>query len=198
MRMLDKVRKLRRVARAQGVAEAARLLACRATGREYVAPNTVAANLEEWQHWDWSRQGEEWTISPEWKASVVECVLWPNIPAGCRVLEIGPGGGRWTEHLIERAGHVTAVDLTPRCIEVCRERFRDRNNVSFHVNDGRDLSFLARARSSASGPTTYSSTSPPRTWRIMCASFVTCWRPAAWPFFIMPRRGTSLAAGAAT
>ena len=117
----------------------------RIAGRTNVAPNTVEANLEAWQHRDWSDNGEEWTISTAWKTSIVEFVLKPNVPEGCRVLEIGPGGGRWTEFLIARAAHVSAVDLTPRCIEVCRERFRSATNVEFFVNDGRDLSFLPAA-----------------------------------------------------
>jgi len=143
--MIRKMMRFVRVARRQGLAQAARLALNRATGLPNVPPNTIEANLEEWQHWDWADKGEEWTISPAWKASIVESVLKPNVPEGCRVLEIGPGGGWWTEFLIARAAHVSAVDLTPRCIEVCRERFRSAINVDFFVNDGRDLSFLPAA-----------------------------------------------------
>jgi hypothetical protein len=63
--------------------------------RGLVPPNTVEANLELWSRYDWSRKGEEWTLSDEWKESLVKHVMEPNIPEGCRVLEIGPGMGRW-------------------------------------------------------------------------------------------------------
>jgi SAM-dependent methyltransferase len=104
--------------------------------------NTIENNLETWSRYDWSRQGEEWSNSEEWKASLVRHVLEPNIPVGSRVLEIGPGGGRWTELLLQRGKHVTAVDLTPECIAVCRERFKDARNIEYQVNDGRDLGFV--------------------------------------------------------
>jgi cyclopropane fatty-acyl-phospholipid synthase-like methyltransferase len=105
-------------------------------------PNTIGENLKQWSNWDWSARGEEWTPGHDWKFSLATNVLQPNIPVGSRVLEIGPGGGRWTEFLIERAGHLTVVDLTPECINICRQRFRQYQNISYIVNDGRDLSII--------------------------------------------------------
>jgi SAM-dependent methyltransferase len=108
-------------------------------------PNTIQANLRAWSEWDWSNAGEEWSDTPEWKASVVQHLLEPHVPEGSRILEIGPGGGRWTEFLVRRASHLTVVDLTPRCIELCRARFAGRSNITFHVNDGSDLGFVPDA-----------------------------------------------------
>jgi SAM-dependent methyltransferase len=105
-------------------------------------PNTVSMNLLAWSRYDWSKGGEDWTIGEDWKVSLVKHVLEPNIPSGSRVLEIGPGAGRWTEFLLRRAAHLVAVDLTPKCIEVCRQRFKGAPNAEFYVNDGRDLSFI--------------------------------------------------------
>jgi ubiquinone/menaquinone biosynthesis C-methylase UbiE len=96
-----------------------------------------------WSRYDWSQSGEEWSNSPEWKACFLTCVLTPHIPLGSRVLEIGPGAGRWTEHLIKRASHLSVVDLTPRCIDMCKARFGTGANIEYHVNDGSDLSFMA-------------------------------------------------------
>ena len=107
--------------------------------------NSIENNLKTWSNWDWSKKGEEWSNNPEWKESLVEYVLNPNIPRGSRVLEIGPGGGRWTEYLIERAEHLIVVDLTPKCIELCQERFRDYKNIEYYINDGCDLSFIQEA-----------------------------------------------------
>ena len=56
-------------------------------------------NKERWGGWDWSRHGEEWTVSAEWKQALIADVLFPTIPEGGTVLEIGPGAGRWTEVL---------------------------------------------------------------------------------------------------
>jgi ubiquinone/menaquinone biosynthesis C-methylase UbiE len=112
------------------------------TGRR-IPPNTVTQNRKTWQIYDWSQQGEEWTISPEWKQRFIDELLLPNIPLESRVLEIGPGAGRWTEHLIPRASKLTLVDVTPECIRLCRERFGDR--AEYHVNDGSDLSFVPDA-----------------------------------------------------
>ena len=108
-----------------------------------IPPNTITENRKLWQIYDWSRRGEEWTISPEWKQRLIDELLLPNIPRGSTVLEIGPGAGRWTEHLILLASKLTLVDVTPECIRLCREQFGDR--AEYYVNDGSDLSFVRDA-----------------------------------------------------
>lgn len=140
--MLRKVQSAARIAACQGLKRAAEVFVNRLAGKPDIPTNTIEANLETWQHYDWSRSGEEWSPSEAWEASVVEHILEPNIPTGSRVLEIGPGGGRWTRYLVGRARHLTLVDLTPRCIQICRERFQSASNIEFHVNDGRDLGFV--------------------------------------------------------
>src|SRR4051794_25253968 len=82
-------------------------------------PNTRQVNRAYWGTWNWSDQGEEWSNSgiPGWKESIVDQVLVPFVGDGHRVLEIGPGAGRWTEHLVGRASQLTLVDVTPECIE---------------------------------------------------------------------------------
>lgn len=144
--MWQQLRSLSRLASEQGVPATASYAAGKLfhvlRNRRLVPPNTVDENLKQWTKFDWSAKGENWTPFPEWKERLVKYVLEPNIPLGSQVLEIGPGGGRWTEFLVRRGQHVLAVDLTPRCIELCRERFKDCKNVSFFVNDGSDLSFI--------------------------------------------------------
>src|SRR5260221_9935445 len=66
--------------------------------------NSVVMNKQIWENWDWKSRGDEWTLSPAWKESIVRSILQPNIPAASDVLEIGPGAGRWTEHLLPIAG----------------------------------------------------------------------------------------------
>lgn len=100
-----------------------------------------------WETWDWSRRGEEWddTDEPEeWRASVIEHVLLPNFPpGGGNVLEIGPGGGRWSEALQSRADHLVLVDVTERALELCRTRFADATNIDYVLTDGATLPDVA-------------------------------------------------------
>jgi SAM-dependent methyltransferase len=107
--------------------------------------NSVAQNRERWEQWDWSRRGEEWTVSEEWKDALVDHLLLRHIRPGGTVLEIGPGGGHWSEVLRRLAERLVLVDLSAPCIELCRERFRGADNVDYFVNDGRSLPFLEDA-----------------------------------------------------
>ncbi len=98
-----------------------------------------------WQNYDWSRKGEEWTQSAEWKRSVVDFILLEHLPERAVVLEIGPGAGRWTEELQKRASRLIVVDVAQSCIDACKARFAGAGNVDYHVNDGRTLPFLQDA-----------------------------------------------------
>jgi len=102
-----------------------------------------AVNYAYWQGWDWSLQGEEWTPFEAWKQALIDEVMLPNLKPGTTILEIGPGAGRWTEPLQRIAGHLILVDLSDRCIELCRRRFAGAGNIEYHVNDGRSLTAIA-------------------------------------------------------
>jgi SAM-dependent methyltransferase len=108
-------------------------------------PGMNSANMNKliWNEWDWSAKGEEWTPSPAWKQSVIDTLLVPNIPRGGNVVEIGPGGGRWTEALQMRAGKLTGIDISEACVEQCRKRFAHCDNVEFRVGSGTDLAGIA-------------------------------------------------------
>ncbi len=101
--------------------------------------NSLALNKAIWEAWDWSAGGEEWSPSEEWKASVIKCVLEKEVSAGAEVLEIGPGGGRWTVPLIARASKYTGIDISESCVEVCRAKFAAEPKASFTVGSGVDL-----------------------------------------------------------
>lgn len=106
---------------------------------------TIHENLEYWSRYDWSQGGEEWTVAgyggPEqaWNYAILPR-LRAFLPAR-HVLEIAPGYGVWTRFLREHAKRMTLVDLTPRCIEACRERFGPVR-MAYHVNDGRSLDMV--------------------------------------------------------
>jgi len=105
--------------------------------------HSVAENELKWNHYSWERGENEWTQSEEWKTSLIEHVMLKNIPRDHVVLEIGPGFGRWTRKLIEISRHLVVVDVTEKCIAHCKKLFADKNNVEFHVNDGRSLAVVA-------------------------------------------------------
>ena len=102
-----------------------------------------AVNYEYWQRWDWSSRGEEWTLSEDWKRALIDDVMRRHMKPATTILEIGPGAGRWTEALQTIAGRLIVVDLSDRCIELCRRRFAGASNIEYHVNDGRSLDALA-------------------------------------------------------
>ena len=56
-----------------------------------------------------------------------------DLPAdgGEFVLEIGPGHGALTEHLLNRGLELTAVEIDEQCVEVLKEKFKGREN--FHI-----------------------------------------------------------------
>jgi len=113
--------------------------------RKYDLPgtNSVMENALKWNHYRWERGENEWTSSDKWKRSVIEQILLRNIPPDPVVLEIGPGFGRWTRKLIEVSRRVIVVDVAEKCIKHCKDIFGDKENVEFHVNDGRSLKFVA-------------------------------------------------------
>ena len=101
-----------------------------------------------WETWDWSRRGEEWddTTQPEaWRASLIEHVLLPNLAGRRAVLEIGPGGGRWSEVLQREADRLVLVDVSERVLDLCRERFDTAKNVDYVLTGGASLPGVADA-----------------------------------------------------
>jgi SAM-dependent methyltransferase len=101
----------------------------------------AATNRSIWDAYDWRRRGEEWAPSAEWKHALATLIR-ERAPTPCAILEIGPGGGRWTEGLQKLAGSLTVVDVSRASIEACRARFAACDNVRYVVNDGRTLSAI--------------------------------------------------------
>ena len=105
---------------------------------------TVEENLAWWTEYDWPEGGGEWTVGYGCVESAWDWVIHPRIrrflPAG-HVLELAPGYGLWTAFLRPMCERMTLVDLTPKCIEACRERY-GRKRMSYHVNDGFSLEMI--------------------------------------------------------
>lgn len=103
---------------------------------------TVRENLTYWDTvYDWSQEGEEWSRGFGGTQALWCACLRPRVarflPAHT-VLEIAPGFGRFTPFLGEECQRYIGVDLSPKCIDACQQRFSDKR-WSFFVNDGKTL-----------------------------------------------------------
>lgn len=104
---------------------------------------SVEENHHFWNNvYDWSRyQGDEWSArwggpDAQWFFSILPR-LERFLPARS-ALEIGPGQGRFTAYLKDRCQHLILLDVSERCIQACRQRFRDEH-LEFRIGDGRSL-----------------------------------------------------------
>lgn len=107
---------------------------------------TLEENLATWHRHNWAKNGDEW--SKPWGTTTAAWygMLLPRIHnwVRCgRALEIAPGYGRWTQFLKDFADELIIVDLVEKCIDGCRQRFAQSNNVQYFVNDGRSLEMVA-------------------------------------------------------
>jgi ubiquinone/menaquinone biosynthesis C-methylase UbiE len=107
--------------------------------------SSLKANREIWEHWNWTCGGDEWTLSPEWKESLIKNVLHQYIRPGGHILEIGPGAGRWTSVLVKMTDTFTAVDIAESCIRICRQQYGNKSGTTFLVGNGQDLAGVADA-----------------------------------------------------
>jgi SAM-dependent methyltransferase len=68
--------------------------------------------------------------------------LLQQVPAHCTdVLEIGCGTGAFSRLLARRAERVLALDLSPRMIQIARERSKGYPNIEFRVADAIEWEF---------------------------------------------------------
>jgi ubiquinone/menaquinone biosynthesis C-methylase UbiE len=105
---------------------------------------TIEENLRVWNNtYAWPSGGDEWSADFGGTEALWFFVLYPRIhrfvPAA-KILEIGPGFGRWTQFLKTQCKSMVAVDISEKCIEQCRARFASEPHIEFCVNDGISLS----------------------------------------------------------
>lgn len=107
----------------------------------------VLQNRQMWNdsyQWE-SQRGNEWSspwgsVEMEWDFTVFPRIR-SFVPAGT-ILEIAPGFGRWTQFLAGLCKELVVVDLSEKCIEACKKRFRAFNHVAYHINDGKSLDMI--------------------------------------------------------
>ena len=72
-------------------------------------------------------------------SSIDRMVVEPHLGRVDTILEIGAGGGRFTEALLPRARHLIAADTSPTMLRLLKLRFRGQPKVSYILLDGRCL-----------------------------------------------------------
>jgi ubiquinone/menaquinone biosynthesis C-methylase UbiE len=123
-----------------------------------VSPNRYANDWNAYSAmWDdhygsrYRNLGDEWcddgTAQRAREQRLFAQVAEPRLSPQTRVLEIGPGGGKWTVRLAPIAGHVTVFDVADAMLERTRRRCDQEGltNVSFQLGNGADLTPLPDA-----------------------------------------------------
>lgn len=59
-----------------------------------------------------------------------------------KVMEFACGRGRHVEKYVNNANEITLVDVLPKNIEICKERYRGNEKITYYCNNGKDLSEL--------------------------------------------------------
>jgi SAM-dependent methyltransferase len=103
---------------------------------------SIAHNLLHWSRYDWSDRGDEWSSRWGGSANLWWGTLYPRVsrhlPAAS-ILEIAPGAGRITRFLAPACKRLVLVELTPACLEICRQRFRAQSHLEYLLTDGSSL-----------------------------------------------------------
>jgi SAM-dependent methyltransferase len=105
--------------------------------------NSRRDNRTQWSNYDWSLGGEEWTASAEWRRSLIDEVMLPNMPADPVSLEIGPGAGRWSSELLAASRRLVLADISEQALKLCRQKLGEDKNLEYHVTDGASLGAVA-------------------------------------------------------
>ena len=97
---------------------------------------TPLDNRELWSRYDWSGGGLEWGPA-ESRDALIDKMLPPGDHES--IVEIGPGAGRFSEVLAERAQRLVLVDVTDEALRRCREHLGERPGVEYVRTDGASL-----------------------------------------------------------
>lgn len=101
------------------------------------AMHFIASERVDWDERDFSESGRrnvEETVLAD-----LEQIAAGRDPSTMKVLEIGCGIGRMTEHLAEVFGEVDGVDVSGEMVERGRRRLAGRRDIELHETSGADL-----------------------------------------------------------
>jgi SAM-dependent methyltransferase len=119
------------------------------------AAPTVAMGWETWaqQRRNQQRLGDVWNEPDVYGLAVASpddvvpyldrTVVSPFIGQVDVIVEIGPGGGRFTEILLPKCQRLVAVDTSATMLDLLRERFLGRDDLECVLGDGRGLPRVA-------------------------------------------------------
>src|SRR5258708_3655409 len=79
--------------------------------------------------------GDEWG-DDRWVASALEQFAFPHLSSESTVLEIGPGGGRYTARIATRCSSLLCVDVSSLMLERVQRRLGDRKQSCFLKGNG--------------------------------------------------------------
>jgi ubiquinone/menaquinone biosynthesis C-methylase UbiE len=117
-------------------------------------PKTVAGGWEAYarRRREDDRLGDEWNDPEVMGLDVASAdeilphldrvVFAPFLGTTDVLLEIGPGGGRFTEVLLPKCKKLIAVDTSPTMLELLRDRFGD-GHIDYQLGDGQGLGGVA-------------------------------------------------------
>jgi|APSaa5957512535_1039671.scaffolds.fasta_scaffold30090_2 ubiquinone/menaquinone biosynthesis C-methylase UbiE len=112
--------------------------------------HTVDENKRIWNNYDWEKKGEEWTVEVQkykgmeptkWKKNLIDEMMIKHIQKNSVILEIGPGGGRWSKELINLSKNLILADITQKCLDICQDQFKENNNIEYRLIEG-NLDFI--------------------------------------------------------
>jgi SAM-dependent methyltransferase len=101
--------------------------------------SSIEQNRRFYDHYKWSRKGDEW--AGDWMTSEMQWfgTLLPRIarylPAST-IVQIGPGYGRWSGFLRAHCERLVLLDISPNCVDECEQRFGADSDVQVYLTDG--------------------------------------------------------------
>lgn len=107
----------------------------------------IAWNRKVWDRThEWGEDGDEWSGMAahcrqpysDWKAALISELIEPHLSRSASVVEVAPGHGRFTAALVGKVAHLTLVDLSQSCLDVCRDRFGQKG-IDYVLTDGSTL-----------------------------------------------------------
>jgi ubiquinone/menaquinone biosynthesis C-methylase UbiE len=106
---------------------------------------TIEENIIAWGKGNdekWAERGDSWSApwgSSEqmWYGSILPRIHM-YVPCAA-ILEIACGYGRCTQFLLKNCKELIGIDLNDNCVNACKDRFKDQDNVSFLKTDGKSI-----------------------------------------------------------
>lgn len=100
----------------------------------------VVSSRSDWDEKGFSASGKSSTEELVFRE--LDLITGGDDPRSLRLLEIGCGVGRMTEHLAETFGEVHGVDVSGEMVATAKERLSRFDNVNVHETNGVDLALF--------------------------------------------------------